>query len=481
MPKTNSFKNTYFYLLPVIIGGLIPIVTLPIFTRKLSPTEFGILTLSQVYAIFMNGISNFGLITGFERNYFENKEISKRTALLYSIVAFVMFVSLCFVSITFFIEEFVLKNILHIYGYVNLLTLAYVATAISSLKLYFLSYFKNAEEAKSFAIYSIDETLLSTVFSLILVLIFNFHIYGIIIGQLLSAFLVFMLLLVKFTRKHPISFDFVALKSALKISLPLTPKVFFGVLNSQLDKYLIGVLSTLGGVAIYNIAQKIANITFTFMTAIQNVFSPQVYTKMFELEPKNAAKSIGLYLTPFYYISIFVALLISLFSEEFIIILFPVEYYSAINITSIFSILYASYFFSKHPQLIYAKKTWLSSILFVFSIIINIVIGIPFAKLWGPIGVAFGSLLSGLIWGVVYFYVSQKCFYIEWEKKKLITISTLFFLSSIILISMRHFQFSYILRLTIKFIAVSIFFERGIAYKIISKSTFVDIKSFVFK
>ena len=479
MISKNSFKSSLFYLLPLIIGSLIPIITLPIFTRKLSPTEYGILTLAQVYAIFMNGISNFGLIVGFERNYFEYKEISKRTNLLYSIVAFVMFISLIFVIITFFVEEFVLKNILHINGYVNLLTLAYVATAISSFKLYFLSYFKNAEEAKSFAIYSIDETILSTALSLILVVFFNFHIYGIIIGQLISAFLVFILLTVNFTRKHPISFDFVALKSALKLSLPLTPKVFFGVLNSQLDKYLIGVLSNLGGVGIYNIAQKIANVTFTFMTAIQNVFSPQVYTKMFEMEPKTAAKSIGLYLTPFYYISIFVALLISLFSEELIIMLFPVEYYSAINITSILSVLYASYFFSKHPQLVYAKKTWLSSILFVFSIILNVIIGIPFAKIWGTIGIAWGSLLSGLIWGTIYFYVSQKCFYIEWEKKKILTISILFILITIILILMRYFEFSNILRIIIKFIALSIFFERGVAYKIISKSTIIDIKSFV--
>jgi O-antigen/teichoic acid export membrane protein len=479
MSIKNSFKNTFYYILPVIISGIIPIITLPIFTRKLSPAEYGILTLSQVYAIFMNGISNFGLIAGFERNYFEYKDISKRTNLLYSIVVFVMFVSLIFITLTFFTENFVLKKILHINGYVNLLTLAYSATAISSLKLYFLSYFKNSGEAKSFAIYSIDETILSTIFSLILVVFFNFQVYGIIIGQLLSAFLVFILLLVKFTREHPISFDFVALNTALKLSLPLTPKVFFGVLNSQLDKYLIGILSTLGGVGIYNIAQKIANITFTFMTAIQNVFSPKVYTMMFEMEPKSAAKSIGLYLTPFYYISIFVSLLISLFSEEIIIFLFPVEYYSSINITSIFSILYTTYFFSKHPQLIYAKKTWLSSFLFVFSILLNVVIGIPFAKTWGAIGVAWGSLLSGLIWGAIYFYVSQKCFYIEWEKKKITTISILFFLSTIIIILMRYFELSTSLRIIIKLVTLGIFFERGISYKIVSKNTFVNLKSFV--
>ncbi|MCA6478097.1 MAG: oligosaccharide flippase family protein [Chitinophagaceae bacterium] len=468
-------------MLPVIVGNLIPIITLPLFTRQLSTDEYGIFSLSQVYAIFINGIANFGLIAGFERNYFESNEIVKRTALLYSILSFVVIVSLLFTSITALVEGFLLKNLFHIRGYENLLILAYGATAISGFKVYFLSYFKNAEEAKSYVFYSIDETVLTTVFSLLFVFIFRLQVYGLILGQLVSATFVLTLLLIRFTKKHSITFDFNALKSTLKLSLPLTPKIFFGVLNSQLDKYLIGLLSSIGGVGIYNIAQKIANVTFTFMTAIQNVFSPQVYSRMFDMEEKSAGKSIGTYLTPFYYVSIFVGMLVALFSEEIIIILFPTDYHDAINITSIFSILYSSYFFSKHPQLIYSKKTWLSSVLFVFSIILNIVIGIPFAKIWGPIGVAWGSLLSGIIWGAVYFYVSQKSFYIEWESDKILAITLIFIVSSMTLILMRHFQTSYVLRFVVKLVSVGLFIERGVAYRIISKNTFSSLKSMLNK
>jgi O-antigen/teichoic acid export membrane protein len=391
-------------------------------------------------------------------------------------VTFVVIVSLLFTTITVFVEGFVLRNLFHIRGYENLLTLAYAATAVSGFKLYFLSYFKNSEEAKSYVFYSIDETVLTTVFSLIFVITFKLQVYGLILGQLISAGCVLMLLIIRFTKRHSIVFDLIALKSTLKLSLPLTPKIFFGVLSSQLDKYLIGLLSSIGGVGIYNIAQKIANVTFTFMTAIQNVFSPQVYSRMFEMDEKSAGKSIGIYLTPFYYISIFVGLLVSLFSEEVIIVLFPIEYHDAINITSIFSILYTSYFFSKHPQLIYAKRTWLSSVLFIFSIILNVLIGIPFAKIWGPIGVAWGSLLSGIIWGAVYFYVSQKSFYIEWESDKIITITLIFIVSSITLILMRDFHTSYVLRILIKLVSVGVFVQRGLAYRIISKNTFMSLK-----
>ena len=470
MSSNQVLKNSFFYIIPIVVGSLVPIVTLPIFTRTFTPVEFGILTLAQVYAIFMNGISNFGLITGFERNFFESNENSKRISLLYSIVLFVIIFSFIFLIITLAIENFVLNNIFKIYGYKYILVLSYLTTAISSLKLYFLSYFKNTEDAKSFALYSTDETIFSILFSLIFVFCFKLNIYGFVVGQLISALLVFGLLVIKFKRINPISFDFDSFKSALKISLPLTPKVFFGILNNQIDKYLIGILSSIGGVGVYNIAQKVANSTFTLMTAIQNVFSPKVYRLMFEMESKRAGKYIGLYLTPFYYVSIFFSLLVSLFSEELIFILYPPAYYDAINITSVFTMLYASYFFSKHPQIIYSKKTWLSSLLFIISIILNVVIGIPFTKTWGPIGTAWGTVFSGFIWGILYFYISQKCFYIEWEKKKIFIISGIFIFSTIFLILLRYFQVDYLYKISFKFFSLFSFIYFGFYFKIILKA-----------
>ena len=476
MTSSKSFKNSILFLVPVIIGNLMPIITLPFFTRELSTEEYGIFTLSQVYAVFINGVANFGLLAGFERSYFEFKNTFMRTSLLYSIVMFVMLASFLFTLVTFTFERFLLTNLFHIEGYQNLLTLSYLATAVSGFKLYFLSYFKNSEDAKSFVFYSIDETILTTIFSLVLVAAFELRVYGLILGQLISATFVYILLIVRFSAKHRLSLDLVALKASLKFSLPLTPKIFFGVLGSQLDKYLIGLLSSLGGVGVYNIAQKIANVTFTFMTAVQNVFSPQVYSRMFEMEKGAASKAIGMYLTPFYYISIFVGLCISLFSEEVILILFPIEYHDSINITSIFSMLYASYFFSKHPQLVYAKKTWLSSLLFVLAIVLNIIINIPFAKNWGPIGVAWGSLLSAVIWGAVYFYISQKSFYIHWESRKIIMISLIFVLSAMVVILMRYFEVNYALRMALKLISFIMFVYLGISYKIITKDVFLNAK-----
>ena len=61
-------------MLPIVFSSLLPLVSLPIFTRFLTPGDYGVWGLAQIYASFAIGISNLGLTIGFERNFFEEEK-----------------------------------------------------------------------------------------------------------------------------------------------------------------------------------------------------------------------------------------------------------------------------------------------------------------------------------------------------------------------------------------------------------------------
>ena len=71
----------------------------------------------------------------------------------------------------------------------------------------------------------------------------------------------------------------------------------------------------MGGVGIYHIGQRLANVSYLFMNAIQNIYAPEVYNKMFNLE-KEGGEQIGKYLTPYIFISILGALITSIFPKK---------------------------------------------------------------------------------------------------------------------------------------------------------------------
>ncbi|MCX5727088.1 MAG: oligosaccharide flippase family protein, partial [Candidatus Saganbacteria bacterium] len=412
--KEQQIKNSFVYLVPVVLGNLLPLITLPIFTRILTKEDYGILALAQAYAIFVTGLANFGLTIGYERNYFEHKEPKKVSELLYSTLAFVSISFIVCAFFTYIFKSSFSKWIIGSPDQGNILFWAFCSAGIMGLRNYYLIYFKNKENAKAFVWYTIDESILGVLFSLFLVVYLRIGVIGLIWGQLLASLIILSILSTKFVKLHKLAFNLEILKDSLKLSYPLTPRIFFGVIGSQFDKYMIGLMSTMGGVGVYSIGQKIANVVFTYMTAIQNVFSPQVYRRMFDLGEEGKAY-VGRYLTPFCYVSIFLGLLISLFSEEIIYIVTPPSYHGATDIVIVLSMLYGSYFFGKQPQRIFAKKTYMTSVLTMISIGLNIAINIPFIMKWGAIGAAWGTLLAGLISGAISFVVSQHYYEIKWE------------------------------------------------------------------
>jgi len=476
--KEQQIKNGIIYLLPVIVGNLIPMVTLPVFTRILSKEDYGVFALSLVYAIFVNGIANFGLTTGYERNFFEHKESKQISGLLYSTLLFVIIAFIVCGFLTFLFKAPLSKWIIGSSNYADILFWSYCSTGIMGLKTYYLTYFKNTENAKSFVWYTIDESLLGVLLSLFMVAYLRIGVIGLIWGQLLASLIIFSILSYKFVNMLPVSFSRNALADSLKLSLPLTPRIFFGVIGSQFDKYMIGLLNTVGGVGVYSIGQRVANIVFTYMTAIQNVFSPQVYKRMFE-QGEDGGESVGRYLTPFLYISIAVALLISLFSEEIISILMPKSYHEGIDIVIVLSMLYGSYFFGKQPQLVFAKKTHIISIFTLLAIVLNVSINVPFIYQWGAIGAAWGTLVSGLISGGISFWVSQHYYEIKWEYKKIAAIFLIFFGSAITMILMRNFGVSYGMRIIVKLISLVCYLYLGIKLGVISKQNYLLIRKMI--
>lgn len=464
--------------MPVVLSNALPLITLPIFTRVLTKEDYGIWALAQVYAIFVTGICNFGLTVGYERGVFEHREPDRAAGLLYSTLLFVSTALLVFGLFTYIFRQQLAQLVIGSPDHAGILFWSFCAAAVVSLKNYYLIYFKNTENARAFVWYTIDETILGLVISLVLVAWMRVGVIGLVWGQLAASSLITAILTARFIRTLPISFNRAALKDSLRLSLPLTPRIFFGVIGTQFDKYMLGILGTIGGAGIYNIAQKIANAVFTCMTAIQNVYSPQVYQRMFSSNAEDG-RTIGRYLTPFLYISAFVGLLTALFAEEIFWLLTPKDYHSAADIVTILSLLYVTYFFGKQPQLIYAKKTFITSMMTIGSIGLNVLINIPCIHQWGAVGAAWGTLASGLISGGVSFFLGQHYYCIDWEYRKIGGIFLILFGSAVTLILMRQSGVGYEIRALTKLAALFAYVFFGNRLEIITLKNLMIFKKVI--
>ena len=218
---SKSIKNSIYYLFPSVFSGLLPFITLPIFTRILTTSDYGVLALSQAYAIFIVGLSNFGLTFGYERNFFEFDDPKRTSGLLYSSLIFVTLALILLGLITVFFSNNISQFLFEHPNNGLLISITYFATGVSSLKTYFITYFKNTENPKSYIFYVLNESISIFILSIAFIVFFKTGVIGIVLAQLISGIYVLILLLNRFLKILPFSLDSKAFKDSLNISLPL--------------------------------------------------------------------------------------------------------------------------------------------------------------------------------------------------------------------------------------------------------------------
>ena len=394
----KNINNSSLYILQVVINLCLTFSLMGFITHQLTPEDLGQFFLVQIYTSFAVGVANFGVLTGYERNFFIYENSRKKSSQLITSALSFVFVNLLLLTFIVYlyqieISKFVASN----NAPSNLVFIVFIAASISSLSQYYLTFFKNSGFVKSYVLFTIFQTVIYVSVSILLLFLSKLEVLSLAYAMLISNVLTFIVLFGVVYKKLPPIFNKALLKELLKISFPLTPKVFFGVLSTQFDRIMLGLIGSTEAVGIYSIGQKISYVIFQFMSSLGRVFQPEVYRKLFANKHQTHVDDIHDYILPFFYVSIFVALLVAIFAKEFITLIFPEEYADATIVVIILSIYYSALFFGKTTgnQLIYAKKTHLSSALMLVGIAINVALNIPFIMTWGMVGAAWATTISG--------------------------------------------------------------------------------------
>jgi O-antigen/teichoic acid export membrane protein len=478
--KQRQIRDSVLYMLPLVASNLFPFLTLPIFTRILTKEDYGILALAQVYAVFVSGLANFGMSLSYERNYFQYRESPLESAqLMFSSLAFVVANCAVLGTLTYLFRNILAEKIIGAPGYGDILFYAFLSNCMVNFTAYYQIYFRNTGKAFHYVGFAVAMSLLNLIASLYLVAFLRVGVIGLVYAHLVASGVAFLIMTAMFVRTFPVSLNRAILRESIRISYPLTPRIFMGAVSQQFDKYMIGLLSTLGSVGVYRIGQQVAFLVFSYMTQLENVFIPQTYRRMFDLKEKGK-EATGQYLTPFFYVSIAMALMVSLFAEEAISILTPSSFHGAIDIVIILSMYYGFLFFGKitGTQLLYMKKTHITSLLTFFSLGLNIGLNIPFIMKWGALGAAWGTCIAGILSSTISFLVAQRYYGIKWEYPKIGAILLIFFSSAILMVLLRdlvHYPF----RLTIKLAFIMFYIYFGVKIRVITPENLYLLKNLI--
>lgn len=469
-------KSILNYLSPSLLSSLMPFITLPIMTRFLKPEDFGIIALTTSFPSLIISIIGCNIDVAAQRYYFEyRKDFLKVSSLINSTTAFLFFVYIVSSLFIFANQNLFSQLIMGNPEYGFAIFIAYVTACLNILVTFYLTMYRDMERPKIFSRFTITQMIMNASLILVFVAVLGFGYIGVIYGSFLATLSVFCMLFWKFQKEFPFCFNFIILKDNFKYGIPLLGNYLSGPVSQFLDKYLLRSIVSLSSAGIYSVAQNISRKIFEFMTSIQSTYHPIFMKDMFD-HGKKAAVSIGRNFTVFTYLSLSAVLGMILFGEEIIHILAPSSYYGTINVMLIILCGISMQTFGKIVgiPLAYVKKAYLSVPITFVEVTANILLNLLFIPLWGAIGAGLATAATIFISNSVYMIVSQKYYYIRYEKKILVLFYLNIFASAIALIIFRKVEAPLLVKYCFKIISLVLFVVLGIKSQILTK---VNIKA----
>lgn len=408
----SLLKDSLIYTIPTLFTRGITFFLLPLYTRVLSPTDYGSLDLFIIFASIIK-LTVALEITQAVARYFpaEKDDFIKNkiatTSFLFSIACYTLFL---IVSLLFSSE---LSEL--IMGQSNMQTpfiigVVYIWT--NGLLYVLLSQFKWDFKSKHYTIVSSITALVTAIFSVYLAYFLKYGLNGLLIGMLSGS--IVGLIISVFNLRHRISakFDILILKKLLTFSAPLVLSSAAVWVGLYVDRLMINHFLTLNEVGQYGIGHRASSIVTLLMVGFQGALTPLVYANF---EKPDTPEKIAQIFKYFVIVASFVTMIFVLFSKELIMILATVEYIESSTLIKYLVpsiILSSMYLFA--PGTSIANKTQLILYINLIGGSINILLNYVLIQYFGMQGAAVATLTSNTIIFGIYVYLGQKYYFINY-------------------------------------------------------------------
>ena len=264
----NLLRHTLIYGLGNYGIKVLGFLLIPLYTRLLSPSDYGIMGLVTMYAQALFIFTNLGQSSSVFRFYYEHDTDEGRerviAAAIWIVLLFSVPITVVFLAFPGLVAQFLLKDDAGWF-------LIFIATATVLVKVLVrmpFSLMRAKNQSKQYASWAVVRNSLTMVLAILLVIDLK-HATGIILSQFLGELLMCCLLTWTTFRMLRSGFHWANIKEQLSFGLPLVPAGVAAFALNLVDRWFINHYYSLDEVGLYQLGFRFAEILIFVVTAFQ--------------------------------------------------------------------------------------------------------------------------------------------------------------------------------------------------------------------
>ncbi len=413
-------KDGAIYGLGALLARGVNVLLLPLYTRLLSPGDFGISEVITTLILLLGLIPPLEISQGVTR-FFPNaktdgeKTLYASTSVLYVAAVCLIFVLVCIPFANQLTRHFLESDdgILMVLALLTFLFSAIYNLASQLLRCQFL--------ALKFSIVNVVFSLVSILASVFAVAVLQIGIRGVLVGNL-AGYVSGVGLALFFARQNlDWKFNMQKLWEMLAFSAPLVPSALGYFATLYINRIMLKFMLTIIDVGLYNVAFRVVSpinlIVATFLSSV----TPLVYEKY---ETENMPFEIARVFRIFFGAGLTLMIGLSIFSREILFLLTTEKYFDAASIVPILTLsALLSGIYGFNYGLYIAKKTGLIALINILSGAINVGLNFILIPAMGLLGAAWATCLSILVNTVVSLWFGQKYYPIPFPFRRILASS----------------------------------------------------------
>jgi O-antigen/teichoic acid export membrane protein len=469
-------RDTAIYSIPSIFSRGLAIILIPLYTRVLTPADYGSFDLFFVFATLVSLTVALEVAQGVARYYSDEKDAERRVLYASSAFWFTIFCYTVFLGTSFIYSNELSRLVMGQGDLESSFQVGVIYIFINGAFYLIQNQFRWEFRSVHYAIVSTITTVVTALLSIILTYGVAWGLKGLLLGMVGGALAGCLYGLWYLRHSFRFRFQWARLKEMLIFSAPLVPSGIAVFVGLYIDRLMINHYSTLDDVGIFGMGFRVASIVGVVIVGFQVSLTPLIYSHYRDpATPPQLARIFRIFVS----FALLMFLVVSLFAKEILMVLTVPAYYDAASIVVFLvpAILLSNmYIFA--PGTAIEKKTHLILWINVAGAVFNVFLNALLIPSFGIHGAAAAKLLSySLVFGA-YMWYSQKLYHVP-HNWRLLAKATL--LVAVIAYWLPQINLSFEMMLAFKFTGLAIGVMVILASGLVQLSELQRLKDIILK
>jgi len=414
------FKNSFVYTIGNILTRGINIILLPIYTRYLTPVQYGIIDLFSIIASIISLTVALEISQAIARYYQDVETEAEKTEYTSTAFLFTIFMYLIYIFVSLIFIDRLTVWILDDINKKNIFMLATFAIATSGIFYFTQNQLKWQIQPKDSVIVSILNAFVIAIVTLYCLILKHYQIESIFIGQIVGNIVAAIVGIYFAKESYKIIFIYRYLKNMLHYSFPLIFSSISVFISLYIDRIMIKEFLDFNELGIYGVAYRFASVVGILMIGFQQSLTPLIFKHYREEDtPRKISKIFNIFII----LSLMIYLGSILFSKEIVELLTTSNYYRSSKFVSfLVLVILISNIYIFFPGLNIVKKTKSLALLNFFGAIVNTILNYYLVRIYGLFGIVYATLAGLFLVLIVRVVWSNKYYPIPYEWKKIIIV-----------------------------------------------------------